>query len=173
MTMDEGTSATPSSWLHCIRRIYAKSRTERDRQTSCQRNPARWRPCTAQSFVDTIGVDLPWQKDPLHFRQLSIWTLRISCPLAVAQRTYLMSAMVNRRMRVHIMPRISFKLPSMISARDGFQLFFNSNVRLTLRSDIGELYPPRRDKFQRLVYVLRLLYAHSRIAIVASKRRVT
>lgn len=71
------------------------------------------------------------------------------------------------------MPRISFKLPSMISTRDEHSLFRSQNNRLTLRPNIGELHPPRRDEFQRLVYVFRFLYAHSGVAIVASKGRVT
>ena len=33
--------------------------------------------------------------------------------------TNLMSAMVNRRMSVHIMPRMSLRFPSMISSKKG------------------------------------------------------
>jgi len=114
----------------------------------------------------------------------------------------LMSAIVNRRMSVHIMPRMSLRFPSMMSMDhesvmglrgknslvrrecDAFQKqlcdAYNSKIwqrdtrqRLTFWPNIRQLDSSRRNKLQRLVHILGHLYFDSRCFIVATKRCVS
>lgn len=89
----------------------------RDRRTSFARSLVRRLLCKALFSFDTRVGDLPSLTSPLHFpimQRLGREYLILRDGIVI--RTHLMSAMVNRRMSVQIMPRVSFKLPSIISA---------------------------------------------------------
>ena len=61
--------------------------------------------------------------------------------------TYLMSAIVNRRTKVHIMPRMSFRFPSIISEALGrFETAEDGDSEPTFRTDVGEFDSARSDE---------------------------
>ncbi len=96
-----------------------ESRTMRDRRTSFARSLVRRLLCKAPFFFDTRVGDLLSLTSPLHFpimQRLGREYLILRDDTGI--KTHLMSAMVNRRISVQIMPRVSFKLPSMISATE-------------------------------------------------------
>lgn len=43
----------------------------------------------------------------------------------------------------------------------------------TFRTDVGQFDTPLSDEFQRLVYVLRFLNAHSWIPVISSERGIS
>ena len=61
--------------------------------------------------------------------------------------TDLISAMVNRRMSVQIMPRMSFRFPSIISEALGrFETAEDGDSEPTFRTDVGEFDSARSDE---------------------------
>ena len=89
------------------------ARTKQDHLTNSERNLVRRLRCRVRSFFDTIGGDLPSPKDLLRWESgvVSI------CNAQGVHIADLISAIVKRRMSVHIMPRISLRFPSMMSAK--------------------------------------------------------
>lgn len=85
-----------------------------DRLTNSERSLVHRPRCTAQSFADTRAEDLPSQKVLLRFQKTDI-TERDNSATEGWHDVYLMSAIVNRKMSVQIIPRMSLRLPSMIS----------------------------------------------------------
>ena len=97
-------------------KIPTRTLTEQGHQTSCTRSPEHQPPCTAQSSVGTIAASPLSPKDLPHFaRNRMFRTSNITMIDESPKGTDLMSAMVNRRMSVQIMPRMSFRFPSMMS----------------------------------------------------------
>lgn len=88
--------------------------TEGAHPTSLWKSLERPLPCTGLSCVGTKVKGPPLQKGPLHFTA----KLFRQVPASHGDTTNLISAIVNRRTNVHIIPRISFKFPSMMSGID-------------------------------------------------------
>jgi hypothetical protein len=66
------------------------------------------------------------------------------------------------------MPRVSFKLPSIMSrAYMSAYIQFNQ-PKCTFRADISEFYSSRCNKLKCFVYVLCLLHAHPRVAVIST-----
>lgn len=81
-----------------------------------------------------------------------------------------MSAIVNRRMSVQIIPKMSFRFPSIISAPSSMPGVVQLRWYTTFRPDVRKLHAPRSDKFEGFVHVLRFLYAHSWVLVVSPER---
>lgn len=87
----------------------------------------------------------------------------------------MMSAMVNRRIRVQIMPKMSLRFPSMMSAYRISVSSCRGRKRAGQRAfwaDVRQLDAARSDELEGLVDILCLLYAHSGIPIVTSESSV-
>lgn len=97
-----------------------RARTRQARQTSYMRNPAHRLLRKVQSCVDTIGVILLLRRGLLRFRKRKYEKVEI-LERRREDMTNLMSAMVKRRISVHIMPRMSLRFPSMISSKKGIR----------------------------------------------------
>lgn len=83
--------------------------------------------------------------------------------------------MVNRRIRVQIMPRMSLRFPSMMSAYKLLASFGSGRKRAGQRAfwaDVRQLDATRSDELEGLVNILCLLYTHSGIPIVTSESSV-
>ena len=85
--------------------------------------------------------------------------------------TNLMSAMVKRKMSVHIMPRMSLGFPSMISSKEGeLDGIIDGMRKRTFRADVGEFDTSRCDKLQSHVHIFGFLDSHARILVISAKR---
>jgi len=89
--------------------------------------------------------------------------------------TDLISAIVKRSTRVHIIPSMSFRFPSMISTwkkvsgEDEFLVF---QLGHTLWTNVGQLDTSLSNKFKGLVYILGLLNSHSGILVIPPERSI-
>ena len=85
--------------------------------------------------------------------------------------TNLMSAMVKRRMSVHIMPRMSLGFPSMISSKKRGVSWIDSMeiMKDTFWTDVGKFDTSRCDKLQSHVYIFGFLDSHARVLVIPSK----
>lgn len=83
--------------------------------------------------------------------------------------TYLISAIVNRSTSVQIMPRISFKFPSMMSGEKLGQFERVQRKQHTFRSNVRQFHTAGIDEFEGLVDILRLLNTHSWILIISAQ----
>jgi hypothetical protein len=84
-----------------------------------------------------------------------------------------MSAMVNRSTSVQIMPSVSLRLPSMISAHCLNEYQNNSETIIcTFRADIRQLDASACNKLEGFDNVFRLLHTHSRGFVISTERDV-
>ena len=145
-------------------------RTCRVHQTSYMRNPARRLLCKVLSCVYTRGVILLLWRGLLRFRKRKYEKIGMLEKARRYDMTNLISAMVKRRMSVHIMPRMSLGFPSMISSKKRGVSWIDSIeiMKDTFWTDVVSLTP--RDVINsKAMFTFSAFYSHARILVISAK----
>ena len=150
--------------------ITLRSSGGRVHQTSYMRHPARRLLCKVLSCVHTRGVILLLWRGLLRFRKRKYEKIGMLEKARRYDMTNLISAMVKRRMSVHIMPRMSLGFPSMISSKKrGVSWIDSIEIMRYLLDRCGKFDTSRCDKLQSHVHIFGFLDSHARILVISAK----